>query len=48
MLDEWVSEEGFQAFFGHDEDIPVLMQEVGVATRPEISFYRPLDTGDEI
>lgn len=48
VLDEWESEEGFQAFFGHDKDIPVLMQEAGIATRPEISFYHPLDTRDEI
>ena len=48
VIDEWESEEGFQAFFGHDEQVAELMQEAGVASEPEITFYRPLDTGDEI
>ena len=47
VIDEWESQEGFQAFFEHDEDIPKLMQEAGVTSEPEISFYKPLDTGDE-
>jgi hypothetical protein len=34
-------------FFDHEEDIPKLMQAIG-AGEPQISFYRPLDTNDEI
>ena len=48
VVDEWESQEGFEKFFEHDEDIPPLMQDAGVTSEPEISFYRPLETGDEI
>jgi heme-degrading monooxygenase HmoA len=47
VMDEWESPEAFQRFFEGDEDIPKLMQAVGVTSRPEPVFYRPLDTGDE-
>ena len=46
VVDEWESEDGFREFFEHDEDIPTMMQTAG-AGEPQISFYRPLNTGDE-
>jgi heme-degrading monooxygenase HmoA len=48
VIDEWETQEGFQAFFGHDEQVAQLMQDAGVTSEPEISFYSPLDTGDEL
>ncbi len=47
VMDEWESEEAFQRFFQSDPDIPKLMQEAGVTSEPEVSFYRPLRLGDE-
>ncbi len=47
VVDEWESEDGFREFFDHEEDIPKMMQTIG-AGEPQISFYRPLNTNDEI
>lgn len=46
VVDEWDSEESFQKFFESQQEIPKIMQEVATG-EPQISFYRPLDTGDE-
>jgi heme-degrading monooxygenase HmoA len=46
VVDEWDSEGSFQKFFDSQQDIPKVMQEVATG-EPQISFYRPLDTGDE-
>ncbi len=46
VVDEWDSEDSFQGFFESQQDIPKIMQEVATG-EPQISFYRPLDTGDD-
>ena len=46
VVDEWDSEESFQKFFDSNQDIPPIMQQVATG-EPQISFYRPLDTGDD-
>jgi heme-degrading monooxygenase HmoA len=46
VVDEWDSEESFQSFFGSQQEIPQIMQAVA-SGEPQISFYRPLNTGDE-
>ena len=46
VVDEWDSEESFQSFFDSQPEIPKIMQEVG-AGEPQVSFDRPLDTGDD-
>jgi heme-degrading monooxygenase HmoA len=47
VVDEWDSPESFRAFFEADEDIPAVMQSVGAAGEPEITFWRKLRTFDE-
>ena len=47
VIDEWESEEAFQRFFEGEDDIPKLMQEVGVTEQPQPAFWRPLEIGDE-
>ena len=46
VVDEWDSEKSFRKFFDSNEEIPPIMQQVA-SGEPQISFYRPLDTGDE-
>ena len=46
IIDEWPDEESFQRFFESQQEIPKIMQEVATG-EPQISFYRPLETGDE-
>jgi heme-degrading monooxygenase HmoA len=46
VVDEWDSAESFQGFFESQQEIPKIMQEVATG-EPQISFYRPLDTGDD-
>lgn len=48
VLDEWGSEDGFQAFFAANPQIRELMGEVGVSAPPEIKFWRKLETHDEV
>ena len=48
VLDEWGSEDGFQAFFAENPQIREMMGEVGVSAPPEIKFWRKLDTHDEV
>jgi quinol monooxygenase YgiN len=47
VMDEWESQEAFEKFFNGAEDVGEVMQAVGVQSEPEVSFYRPLETGDE-
>ena len=47
VIDEWPDESSFQNFFESQPEIPRLMQEGGVTSAPQISFYRKLDTPDE-
>jgi heme-degrading monooxygenase HmoA len=47
VVDEWDSPESFRSFFEADEDIPQMMQAIGVTSDPQISFWRKLQTHDE-
>ncbi len=46
IIDEWPTEEAFQAFFSSQEDIPKLMAAAGVAGPPSTTSYRIIDTPD--
>ena len=49
VLDEWPDAESFQRFFAaHQDDIGPMMAEIGATAPPEITFYRELDTHDEV
>jgi hypothetical protein len=49
LIDEWPDAESFQSFFEAERSqIEPVMQEVGVAGEPEITFWRKLETGDDI
>jgi quinol monooxygenase YgiN len=47
VLDEWDSPESFHKFFENNTDIPVIMQEIGVTSAPDIKVWNTLDTRDE-
>jgi quinol monooxygenase YgiN len=47
VIDEWESREQFERFFNETTDIPQFMQEVGVQSEPDITFFEPLSIGDE-
>lgn len=48
VVDEWPDAESFQRFFeSEQEHIGPLMQEVATGA-PAITFWRKLDTGDEV
>jgi heme-degrading monooxygenase HmoA len=46
VIDEWDSEEKFQAFFGSQKEIADVMAGAGATGAPQISFYRKLNTPD--
>jgi heme-degrading monooxygenase HmoA len=46
VMDEWESEEAFQAFFSSQQEIPQVMQAAGAQGEPSIEFLRPLETSD--
>ena len=49
VVDEWPSAEAFQQFFEQErEEIQRLMGEVGVTQEPEVTFWRKLETHDDI
>jgi hypothetical protein len=48
VIDEWPDPESFQRFFAASPEIAGIMQEAGVTTEPEITFWRKLDTKDSI
>jgi quinol monooxygenase YgiN len=48
VVDEWPNPESFQQFYAAEEAaIGPLMAELG-AGEPEITFWRKLETGDEV
>jgi quinol monooxygenase YgiN len=48
VVDEWPDAESFQSFFAAEEEtIGPLMEQIG-AGEPEITFWRKLETGDEV
>ena len=49
VVDEWPDSESFQRFFGEMQPaIGPMMQAVGVTAEPEITFWRKLDTHDDV
>jgi heme-degrading monooxygenase HmoA len=49
VLDQWPSEDAFNAFFEEERPrIAQLMTHAGVRSEPAVTFWRPLETGDEI
>ena len=49
VIDEWPDAESFQAFFAEQQgQIEPMMREVGAAGEPEITFWRKLDSHDEV
>src|SRR5690348_9587815 len=49
VIDEWPDPESFQAFFAEQRDqIEPMMQAVGVQGEPEITFWRKLESHDEV
>jgi heme-degrading monooxygenase HmoA len=48
VVDEWPDEESFQAFFQASPEIAGYMEAAEVSSEPVITFWRPLDTHDEV
>jgi heme-degrading monooxygenase HmoA len=48
VVDEWPDADSFQAFFSSQQDtIGPMMQEAGVTSEPDVTFWRKLETGDD-
>jgi quinol monooxygenase YgiN len=49
VVDEWPDEQSFQDFFSAAAgDIQPMMDAAGVTSEPEVTFWRKLETGDEV
>jgi heme-degrading monooxygenase HmoA len=49
VVDEWPDAESFQAFFEQERGrIQSLMEQAGVSSEPELTFWRRLQSGDEV
>jgi hypothetical protein len=49
VVDEWPDAESFQTFFsGNADKIGPMMADVGVTSEPEVTFWRKLETYDEV
>jgi hypothetical protein len=49
VIDEWPDPQSFQAFFEEmRSEIDPLMSEAGVTSEPEVTFWRKLETHDEV
>jgi hypothetical protein len=49
VIDEWPDPGSFQAFFEEARgEIEPMMRDVGAAGEPEITFWRKLETHDEV
>jgi hypothetical protein len=49
VADEWPDPESFQRFFQDlRSEIEPMFREVGVSGEPEVTFWRKLDTHDEV
>jgi quinol monooxygenase YgiN len=49
VVDEWPDEQSFHAFFSAAAgDIQPMMDAAGVTSEPEVTFWRKLETGDEV
>lgn len=47
VMDEWDAPESFHKFFENNTDVPVIMQEIGVTSAPDIKIWNKLDSRDE-
>jgi hypothetical protein len=49
VVDEWPDAQSFQAFFEQSRSaIEPVMQQIGVSSEPEITFWRKLETQDDV
>lgn len=49
VVAEWPDPESFRSFFeSARSEIEPMMREVGVTTEPEVTFWRKLETHDDI
>jgi heme-degrading monooxygenase HmoA len=49
VVDEWPDPESFRRFFESvQSEVDPLMRDIGVTEEPEITFWRKLDSHDEI
>jgi heme-degrading monooxygenase HmoA len=48
VVDEWPDEASCQRFFAAAPEIAGMMERAGGEGAPEISFWRHLDTGDDV
>lgn len=49
VIDEWPDPESFQEFFdAASSEIQPLMSDMGVSSEPEVTFWRKLETHDEV
>jgi len=49
VIDEWPDQQSFQAFFEEmGSEIEQMMREVGVTAEPEVTFWRKLESHDEV
>jgi hypothetical protein len=49
VIDEWPDAESFQSFFeAARSEIEPVMQEAGATGEPEVTFWRKLETHDEV
>ena len=49
VVDEWPDPDSFRAFFEEMRaEIEPLMREVGVTAEPEVTFWRKLESHDEV
>ncbi len=49
VVDEWPDAESFQRFFEAEQGaIQPLMESAGMTGQPEITFWRKLETGDDV
>jgi hypothetical protein len=48
VVDEWPDEQSFRSFFEENSGrIGPMMEAAGVASEPQVKFWRTLETGDE-
>jgi len=49
VVDEWPDPQSFQTFFEESRsEIEPLMEEIGATGEPEVTFWRKLETHDEV
>jgi hypothetical protein len=47
VIDEWESQEAFQAFFTGNPDLPSVMQDAGARSAPEFTFLDAVASPDQ-